>query len=54
MSENIISGTQLYNKKYHQKVNHYIFVRTLQWTSSERLTDVTITVKVTYIEGEDG
>ena len=54
MSENIISGTQLYNKKYHQKVNHYIFVRTLQWTSSERLTNVTITVKVTYIEGEDG
>ena len=37
--------------------NHYIFVRTFQWTSSECLTNVTITVKVdmvTYIPGENG
>ena len=37
--------------------NHYIFVRTFQWTSSECLTNVTITVKVamvTYIQGENG
>ena len=37
--------------------NHYIFVCTLQWTSSECLTNVTITVKVamvTYIQGENG
>ena len=35
--------------------NHYIFVHTFQWTSSECLTNVTITVKVamvTYIQGE--
>ena len=46
--ENIISGIQLYNKKYPQKLNHfkklrkmtkdffnnYIFVHTFQWTSS--------------------
>ena len=58
--ENVISGIQLYNKKYHQKLNHfkkprkvtndffnhYIFVRTFQWTSSECLTNVAITVKV--------
>ena len=37
--------------------NHYIFVCTFQWTSSECLTNVTITVKVamvTYIQGENG
>ena len=38
--------------------HHYIFVRKLQWTSSECLTNVTIiTVKVamvTYIQGENG
>ena len=37
--------------------NHYIFVRTFQWTSSECLRNVTITVKVamvTYIQGENG
>ena len=37
--------------------NHYIFVRTFQWTLSECLTNVTITVKfamVTYILGENG
>ena len=37
--------------------NHYIFVCTFQWTSSERLTNVTITVKVamvTYIHCENG
>ena len=37
--------------------NHYIFVRTFQWTSSECLTNVTITVKVTmvtYIHCESG
>ena len=37
--------------------NNYIFVRTFQWTSSECLTNVTITVKVamvTYIQGENG
>ena len=37
--------------------NHYIFVRTFQWTSSECLTNVTITVKVsmvTYIHCENG
>ena len=37
--------------------NHYIFVRTFQWTSSECLTNVTITVKVamvTYIHFEHG
>ena len=37
--------------------NHYIFVRTFQWTSSECLTNVTITVKVamvTYIHCEKG
>ena len=37
--------------------NHYIFVRTFQWTSSECLTNVTIAVKVvmvTYIQGENG
>ena len=37
--------------------NHYIFVRTFQWTSSECLTNVTITVKVamvTYKKGENG
>ena len=28
--------------------NHYIFVRTFQWTSSECLTNVTITVKSYY------
>ena len=36
--------------------NHYIFVRTFQWTSSECLTNVTITVKVamvTYIHCEN-
>ena len=36
--------------------NHYIFVRTFQWTSSECLTNVTITVKVivniSYIKEE--
>ena len=35
--------------------NHYIFVCTFQWTSSECLTNGTITVKVamvTYIQGE--
>ena len=37
--------------------NHYIFVRKFQWTSSECLTNVTITVKVamvTYKKGENG
>ena len=37
--------------------NHYIFIRTFQWTSSECLTKVTITVKVavvTYIHCENG
>ena len=37
--------------------NHYIFVRRFQWTSSECLTIVTITVKVamfTYIHCENG
>ena len=37
--------------------NHYIFVRTFKWTSSECLSNVTITVKVamvTYIEGVTG
>ena len=37
--------------------NHYTFVRTFQWTSSECLTNVTITVKVamvTYIHFENG
>ena len=37
--------------------NHYMFVRTFQWTSSECLTNVTITVKVpmvTYIYCENG
>ena len=37
--------------------NNYIFVRTFQWTSSECLTNVTITVKVamvTYIHCENG
>ena len=29
--------------------NHYIFVRTFQWTSSECLTNVTITVKVAMV-----
>ena len=32
--------------------NHYVFVHTFQWTSSERLTNVIMTVKiamVTYI-----
>ena len=29
--------------------NHYVFVRTFQWTSSECLTNVTITVKVAMI-----
>ena len=24
MSENIISGIQRYNKKYHQKLNHFL------------------------------
>ena len=36
--------------------NHYIFVRTFQWASSECLTNVTITVKVamvTYIHCEN-
>ena len=36
--------------------NHYIFVRTFQWTSSECLTNVTIMVKVamvTYIHREN-
>ena len=37
--------------------NHYIFVRTFQWKSSECLTNVIITVKVamvTYIHCENG
>ena len=37
--------------------NHYTFVRTFQWTSSEYLTNVTIMVKVamvTYIHCEKG
>ena len=37
--------------------NHYIFVHTFQWTSSECLTNVTINVKVamvTDIQGENG
>ena len=37
--------------------SHYIFVRTFQWTSSECLTNVTITVKVamvTYIHCQNG
>ena len=37
--------------------NHYIFVHTFQWTSSECLTNVAITVKVamvTYIHCENG
>ena len=37
--------------------NHYISVRTFQWTSSESLTNVTITVKVaivTYIHCKNG
>ena len=37
--------------------NHYMFVCTFQWTSSECLTNVTITVKVamvTYKQGENG
>ena len=37
--------------------NHYMFVRSFQWASSESLTNVTITVKVamiTYIQGENG
>ena len=37
--------------------NHYIFVRTFQWTSSECLTNITITVKVamvTYRHCENG
>ena len=37
--------------------NHYIFVRTFQWTPSECLTNVTIRVKVAmvkYIQGENG
>ena len=37
--------------------SHYIFVRTFQWTSSECLTNVTITVKVAmvkYIHCENG
>ena len=37
--------------------NHYIFVRTFQWTSSECLNNVTITVKVamvTYIHCKNG
>ena len=29
--------------------NHYIFVCTFQWTSSECLTNVTITVKVAMV-----
>ena len=29
--------------------NHYIFVYTFQWTSSERLTNVTITIKVAIV-----
>ena len=29
--------------------NNYIFVRTFQWTSSECLTNVTITVKVAMV-----
>ena len=29
--------------------NNYIFVRTFQWTSSECLTNVTITVKVVMV-----
>ena len=29
--------------------NHYIFVRTFQWTSSECLINVTITVKVAMV-----
>ena len=37
--------------------NHYIFIRTFQWTSSECLTNIIITVKVdmvTYIHCENG
>ena len=37
--------------------NHYIVIRTFQWTSSEFLTNVTITVNtamVTYIHCENG
>ena len=29
--------------------NYYMFVHTFQWTSSERLTSVTITVKVAMV-----
>ena len=38
-------------------LNHYIFVHMFQWTSSECLTNVTVTVKiamVTYIHSENG
>ena len=37
--------------------NHYIFVRTFQWISSECLSNVTVTVKVAMvanIQGENG
>ena len=44
-------------KMTNDSFNHYIFVRTFQWTSSECLTNVTITIKVdmvTCIHCENG
>ena len=62
-------GISLYNKSITRRLiifkkprkmrkdflNNYMFVHTFQWTSSECLTNVTITVKVamvTYIHSE--
>ena len=70
MFENIISGNFIIKsitrsliifkkprKMTNDFFNHYTFVRTFQWTSSEYLTNVTIMVKVamvTYIHCEKG
>ena len=56
-----ITGSLIIFKKLRKMTNdffnHYIFVHTFQWTSSECLTNVAITVKVamvTYIHCENG
>ena len=56
-----ITGSLIIFKKLRKMTNdffnHYIFVHTFQWTSSECLANVAITVKVamvTYIHCENG